>query len=165
MDAAYDRLRRRVLWKVTNGLYLLGSRHGDERNLMTLSWATQVAIDPKLVAVSVERGAVTHRLVDGGGVFSLNILARADRRLVRHFAKPARWDPGAGTLNDLAVREEMTGAPVVVQAAAWVDCEVRHRLDIGSHTVFIGEVVGAGAADDEEIPVLRMEDTRMSYGG
>ena len=161
----YDRLRRRVLWRVTNGLYLLGSRHGDERNLMTLSWATQVAMDPKLLAVSIESAAVTHRLVAGGGSFSLNILARSDRETVRRFAKPAVWDAGACTLGGLEVREEVTGAPIPSRAAAWLDCEVRHRIDLGSHSLFVGEVVGAGAEGDEATPVLRMEDTRMSYGG
>jgi hypothetical protein len=36
----FDRLRRRVLWKMPSGLYLVGSRLGDRRNLMTLNWAT-----------------------------------------------------------------------------------------------------------------------------
>src|SRR5262249_32523772 len=51
---AYDRLRRRVLWAMPSGLYVLGTRGATQRNLMTLNWATQVAVDPKLVAVSVE---------------------------------------------------------------------------------------------------------------
>ena len=67
--ADYDRLRRRVLWKLPMGLYVLGSRAGEQRNLMTLNWAMQVASNPKLLAVSVERSAVTHRLI-GEGVVS-----------------------------------------------------------------------------------------------
>jgi len=55
----YDRLRRRVLWKLPTGLYLLGSRAGESRNLMTLNWAMQVSLDPKYLAVSVEQSAVT----------------------------------------------------------------------------------------------------------
>ena len=43
---------------------------------MTLNWATQVAADPKLVAVSVEAAALSHRLLREGRVFSLNILPR-----------------------------------------------------------------------------------------
>jgi flavin reductase (DIM6/NTAB) family NADH-FMN oxidoreductase RutF len=63
-------------------------------------------------------------------------------------------------------RSAVTGAPIPEIALAWLDCEVRHRLDVGSHTLFVGEVVDAGFADDgEDAPVLRMEDTRMSYGG
>ena len=71
---AYDRLRRRVLWSLPSGLYVLGTRGAGRRNLMTLNWATQVAVDPKLVAVSVEAAALSHGLLRDGGVFSLNIL-------------------------------------------------------------------------------------------
>ena len=42
---------------------------------------------------------------------------------------------------------------------------MRHENDLGGHTLFIGEVVEAGFEKDEGTPVLRMEDTRMSYGG
>src|SRR5207237_7371482 len=53
----YDRLRRRVLWTMPSGLYILGSRAGDRRNGMTCNWVTQVGFDPKLVGVSVEQEA------------------------------------------------------------------------------------------------------------
>ena len=38
---AYDKLRRRVLWTMPYGLYIVGSRSGVERNAITLNWATQ----------------------------------------------------------------------------------------------------------------------------
>ncbi|MHB1929174.1 MAG: flavin reductase family protein, partial [Acidimicrobiales bacterium] len=102
---AGDRVRRRVLWALPTGLYLLGSRSADgsRRNLMTLSWALQVATAPKLVAVGVETGAFTHGLVAEGGVFALSILRREDRAVVRRFAKPAEDDPEEGTLGGQAV--------------------------------------------------------------
>ena len=59
----YDKLRRRVLWKMPSGLYVLGSRAGERRNGMTMNWVTQLSFDPKLVGVSVEREAFTHELV------------------------------------------------------------------------------------------------------
>jgi flavin reductase (DIM6/NTAB) family NADH-FMN oxidoreductase RutF len=51
------------------------------------------------------------------------------------------------------------------QAVAFVECEVRTPVDVGDHTLFIGEVVNAGFQKDEDTAVLRMEDTRMNYGG
>jgi hypothetical protein len=42
---------------------------------------------------------------------------------------------------------------------------LRHDLACGSHTLFVGEVVGCGGDPADELEVLRMEDTRMSYGG
>ncbi len=62
----YDKLRRRVLWAMPSGLYVIGSRAGERRNGMTLNWATQVSFDPKLVAISVENGSVTHQLITEG---------------------------------------------------------------------------------------------------
>ena len=49
----YDRLRRRVLWSLPTGLFVVGSRAGARRNLMTCNWVMQVATTPKLVAVAV----------------------------------------------------------------------------------------------------------------
>ncbi len=148
-----------------SGLYLLGSRSGGTRNLMTLNWATQVATEPKLVAVSVEVGALTHRLVREGGVFALSILDREDRPVVRRFVKPTEDDASAGTLAGQAVIDAPSGAPVLAAAVAWLDCEVRHQVDAASHTLFVGEVTGAGFPGAEDRQVLRMEDTRMNYGG
>jgi flavin reductase (DIM6/NTAB) family NADH-FMN oxidoreductase RutF len=162
----YDKLRRRVLWSMPSGLYVLGSRAGDRRNAMTLNWATQVSSDPKLLAVSVEKGAFTHELVAEGGAFSLNIVDREDRAIVRKFTKPVEVDAGARTLNGFPFSDgAATGAPVLDQAVAWVECRVRQQVDVGDHTLFVGEVVDAGFSKPEDTPVLRMADTRMSYGG
>jgi flavin reductase (DIM6/NTAB) family NADH-FMN oxidoreductase RutF len=160
------------MWKMPSGLYLLGSVAGERRNLMTLNWATQVANDPKLVAVSVQSSAVTHGLIEEGGVFSLSILNREDRTVVRKFVKPV--DPsevevdgtGRGTMRQVGVCSGVTGAPILSDAVGWLDCEVRQMIPLGSHSLFVGEVVGFGFGEGgEEAEVLRMEDTRMNYGG
>ncbi|HEX5365507.1 MAG TPA: flavin reductase family protein [Acidimicrobiales bacterium] len=161
----YDKVRRRVLWSLPSGLYVLGSRAGGRRNLMTVSWATQVAVEPKLLGVGVERSALTHDLIAQGGSFTLSTVAREDRPLVRRFTKPVEHDPAAGTLAGVPFHDGPTGAPVPDQAVAWVACRVRTPVDCGSHTFFVGEVVGCGFQRPEGSQVLRMEDTRMSYGG
>ena len=160
----YDKLRRRVLWTFPSGLYLVGSRAGDRRNAMTTSWITQVSFDPKLVAVSVEKTAFTHELISDGGVFSINTVDREDRAIVRKFTKPV--EVVGNTMNEFPFHDgPATGAPILDQAVAFVECEVRTPVDVGGHTLFIGEVVNAGFQKDEDTAVLRMEDTRMSYGG
>jgi flavin reductase (DIM6/NTAB) family NADH-FMN oxidoreductase RutF len=162
----YDRLRRRVLWSMPSGLYVIGSTDGaDRRNAMTANWVTQLSFDPKLVGVSIEREALTHELVDTGGCFSVCIIDREDRAIVRKFTKPVDVDLAARTLNGVPFVERATGAPVLGQSVAFVDCEVRERVPVGGHTLFIGEVLDSGFFGDEATPVLRMEDTRMNYGG
>ncbi len=161
----YDRRRRRVLWTMPCGLYVVGSRAGDRRNGMTLSWAMQVSFDPKLVAISVEKAALTHELIEAGGGFSVSIVDREDRAIVRKFTKPVDVDVAAATLNGLPYRDGVTGVPILTQAVAYVECSVHRAVDCGGHTLFLGEVVDAGFSKQEDTPVLRMEDTRMSYGG
>ena len=157
-----DELLNRVTWKIPNALALVGSTAGDERNAMTTSWITQLSMEPVLIGVGVDNSAVTHRLIHEGRSFTVNLWDAADTRVFVKFSKPA-VDDGA-TLNGRAVRAATTGAPVFEEAVAWVDCELRHELALGSHTLFVGEVVDAGIADDAARPAS-MADTRMKYGG
>ena len=134
----YDRLRRRVLWTMPSGLYVIGSSEED---------------------------ALTATLITDGGVFSISVVDREDRAIVRKFVKPVEHDEDSGTLNGFAFHEARTGAPILDQALAYVDCELRQRAAVGDHILFVGEVVDAGFQGDEGSLPLRMEDTRMSYGG
>jgi flavin reductase (DIM6/NTAB) family NADH-FMN oxidoreductase RutF len=161
----YDKLRRRVLWSLPSGLYVLGSRSGARRNGMTINWVSQMAFEPKLIGVSVEKTAFTHELVTEGAVFSINTIDREDKAVVRKFTKPVDVDLDAMTLNGFGFHDGVSGAPILTDAVAYIDCQVRNAVDVGQHTFFIGEVVDAAFQKDEGTPVLRMEDTRMNYGG
>jgi flavin reductase (DIM6/NTAB) family NADH-FMN oxidoreductase RutF len=164
----YDRQRRRVLWALPTGLYLIGSRDGDSVNLMTANLVVQVCLEPKLVAVALEAGSVTADLTARGGAFTVSLLARTDKDVVRRFVKPVhdvvRDATGAVTaMSGHEVRE--VGAaqlPVLATAAGYIVCAVVRQEALGSHTLFIGEV---GEVGGEPADVLRMEDTRMHYGG
>lgn len=157
-----DELLNKVTWKIPNALALVGSRAGDERNGMTTSWITQLSMEPVLIGIGVDNTAVTHRLITDGGSFTVNLWSADDTRVFVKFSKPATFEDGA--LNGRAVRDGVTGAPVFEEAIAYVDCEVRQSHDLGTHTLFIGEVVDAGIRDDDAASAS-MADTRMKYGG
>ena len=162
----YDRLRRRVLWSMPSGLYVLGSTDkGGRRNGMTMNWATQVSFDPKIVAVAIELTSFTHELVTEGRVFALNLIDHEDRAIVRKFTKPVEVDLAAHTLNGFPYHDGLSGAPILDQAVAYVDCEVRESVSVGEHTLFLGEVVDAAFQKAEDTAVLAVHDTRMNYGG
>ena len=157
-----DQLVNRLTWKIPNALALIGSRSGDERNGMTASWITQLSMEPVLIGVGVDNTAVTHRLISEGGSFTVNLWNAEDTRVFVKFSKPATY--ADGTLNGRAVREATTGAPVFTEAIAWMDCEVRHAIDLGTHTLFVGELVD-GDIHVDEARSASMSDTRMKYGG
>ena len=154
----------KVLWKIPNVLCLVGSRSGDEWNGMTQSWVTQVAMDPVLVAASIDVKAVTNRLIRESGAFTINLWDREDTRPFVKFSKPATKE--GMTLNGRPVREGRTGAPIFTEAVAYLDCTVWQRVECGTHDLFIGEIVDAAFSSEDDDPVVaRIEDTRMKYGG
>jgi len=153
-----------VTWSIPNVLCLIGSRHGDEWNGMTQSWVTQVSMDPVLMAISVDRKAVTNRLIRGGRSFSVNLWDRDDTSVFRKFSTPA--ERVGETLNGRPVRVGLTGVPIFEEAVAWLECRVAQVIEVGTHDLFLGEVVDTGFSEGGRgVPVARMEDTRMKYGG
>jgi flavin reductase (DIM6/NTAB) family NADH-FMN oxidoreductase RutF len=171
----YDRLRRRVLWSIPTGLFVVGSTaevDGERRyNLMTANLVVQVATRPKLLGVAIETEALTARLVRAGRCFAVSFLAREDRAVVRRFVKPVAeaildQDDRPTAMAGEPVKQARTGAPVLAGAVAWVDCRLHSLDELGSHVLAIGEVVDVGGpAGEDEAPILRMEDTRLNYGG
>ncbi|MEO1055926.1 MAG: flavin reductase family protein [Actinomycetota bacterium] len=160
--ALSDELLNKLTWKIPNALALVGSAHDGVRNAMTTSWITQLSMEPVLIGIGVDNSAVTHRLISESGAFSINLWSSDDTRPFVKFSKPA-VDDGA-TLNGRAVRSATTGAPIFEEAIAWMDCEVRKEMELGTHTLFVGEIVDAGINDDEA-RAAAMSDTRMKYGG
>jgi flavin reductase (DIM6/NTAB) family NADH-FMN oxidoreductase RutF len=164
----FDRHSRRVLWAMPTGLYLIGSRFQEEVNLMTANLVVQVCLTPKLVAAAIETDSVTADLVARGGAFTVSLLAREDRAVVRRFVKPtldvARGADGALiAMSGQPVRQVgLARLPVLESATGYIVATLTGRHALGSHVLCIGEVTEVGG---EPAEVLRMEDTRMHYGG
>jgi flavin reductase (DIM6/NTAB) family NADH-FMN oxidoreductase RutF len=172
--------RRRLLWSMPTGIYVLGSTLGERGpyNLMTHSLAVQAATEPCVVAVAVEVSARTHANIEATGTATLSVLARDQRGLARKFVKPV----SDTVLDDLGSPVSMagvdvvlapSGAPCLADAAGWLDLVVIGRQDFASHTLYCLEVTGVvvaetvleGPASARQFEVLRMEDTKMNYGG
>ncbi len=157
-----DELLNQVTWKIPNALVLIGSWSGDEWNAMTASWITQVSMEPVLIGVGIDNKSVTHRLVSASGVFTVNLWPADDTKIFVKFSKPAIKE--GDTLNQRSITTATTGAPIFVEALAWIDCEVRQAIDFGTHTFYVGEVVDA-AVNHPEARAAAVSDTRMKYGG
>ena len=110
----------------------------------------QLSMEPVLIGVGIDNSAVTHRLISEGGSFTVNLWDSEETRPFVKFSKPAVFEDGA--LNGRAVHDGVTGAPIFDEAIAWMECEVRQAHDLGTHTLFIGEVVDAAILDDEKRP-------------
>jgi len=110
---------------------------------ITANSFTSLSLDPPQVLISVNKRLFTHAAIRASGVFAASILRAADEELGKRFAGliPEVEDRFAG----LETFSASTGCPILADALAWVDCEVRHAYDGVDHTIFVGEVVAAGA--------------------
>lgn len=118
---------------------------------LTASAVASVSLEPPLVLACVERAADTHECIHRAGAFAISILAADDEALARRFADY----PSDQKFMGAAYRDEMTGAPVLEEALAWVDCQIWAVYDGGDHSIFVGEVVAGDATDGAPLIYFR----------
>lgn len=125
---------------------------------LTANAIASVSLRPPLVLACVERGADTHDALRAAGCFSINILAADDTDLARRCA----GDHGPAKFEGIPHHMESSGAPVLDQALAWVDCRVHAEHDGGDHTIFVGVVLAAGAGKGEPLLYHRGRFVRLA---
>ena len=132
---------RRVMGHFATGVAVVTTLRPDGTPCgLTASAVCSVSLAPTLILVCVARDADTHDCIEERGVFAVSVLEeRKGETLARRFADVDAGDKFRG----VAFREERTGAPVLDDALAWLDCRVAQRCPGGDHTVFVGEVLAA----------------------
>lgn len=148
---------RRVLGHLPTGVTVVASvdPRSDTPCGLTANAVTSVSLEPPLVLVCVDRAADTHACIEAAGFFSINILMAEQEGLARRFAA---WDV-AEKFRDVPFRTVATGAPVIENVLAWVDCWTHAAYPGGDHTIYVGEVVAADAR-----PGLPLVFYRGGYG-
>jgi len=134
-----------------SGVTVVTTQVDGQRVGITASSLASVSADPPQILVCVARKLFTHTAIEQSGMFAVNILGTDQLAWGMRFAGmvPELNDRFAGI--DLV--QAVTGAPILPGVAAWLDCRLRHAYDGGDHTIFVGEVVAAGAAAECE-PLL-----------
>ncbi|MCA9852010.1 MAG: flavin reductase [Dehalococcoidia bacterium] len=151
-----------ALLKQPYGIFLVGSRDGDEMNLMTANWGTQVSFEPRLYAILIERDAHTRKLIDAGGAFSISYLPSDSEHVVSFYTKPA--EVVGNKLGEHAfIEAPQTKVPVLEEAVAWFECRVTQTHEIGDHIQYVGEVVGGAVNSDA--PAWTLQELGWDYGG
>jgi flavin reductase (DIM6/NTAB) family NADH-FMN oxidoreductase RutF len=144
---------RRVMGHFPTGVAIVTTQRGDGRpcGLAANAFAS-VSLAPMLVLICLDHDSDTHGCVVEAGYFAVNVLDdRRGETLSRRFSTYGVDDKFTGT----AFRVETTGAPVLEDALAWLDCRVVQRVGAGDHTVFIGEVLAADAREGAPLVYYR----------
>ena len=138
--------------RLSNGVYVIGVSHSGRSNAFTAVWLTQVSFDPLLVALTVNPENFSYTLLQQSGVFSVSILRQGQLELARHFGTQSgrevdklagqHWRPGT------------LGAPVLLDAAGYLECRVVDTWAAGDHKLMLGRVVGGQLLAPDAGPLL-----------
>lgn len=138
---------------ITYGLYIVTTSDGKMKNGMIVNTVFQVTAQPPQVAISVNKQSLTHEILRRSGHFAVMSLAQSATlpfigifgfRSGRTFDKFAK----------VPFTTEKTGCPIVTEhALSFIEARVQQTVDVGTHTIFVGEVIHAGVLNPTEKPL------------
>ncbi len=144
-----DNAKKTALRMIPYGLYVLTADDGDQlTSAATVNWVTQTSFKPPLVAVGVKSDSQIHEIIKSSGVFALNILGKGQLDIAFTFFKPTEKD--GQTISGQPFRAGSTGAPILEATPAFVECRMVDSIEVGDHSLFVGQVVDAGVNQEPE---------------
>lgn len=151
-----------ALRQIPYNLFVVGvGTEEDEENAFVVSWAMQCSFEPPTVAVAVKADSISLKLIERHGAFTVNMLPKKRDDIARKLVKPHH--SAGNKLGDVGHYFEETGAPILRDAIAFVECRVASIHKVGDHSLVTGEVINASQTSPEE--PLRCSDLGWHYGG
>lgn len=133
---------------------MVSCKRGDERpNIITVAWAGTICSDPAMVSISVRPNRYSHSIISGSGEFVINLVTK-------DLVKACDWC-GVKSGRDVDKFEEMNlteytsnlmNAPAIDESPVNIWCKVENILKLGSHDMFLANVVGV-TVDEKYIDV------------
>lgn len=127
-----------------------GTSEGERPNIITIAWAGTVNSDPPTVSVSVRKNRFSHHMIKESGEFVVNLVDEAHCDALDFCGVRSGKDVDKFAHCGLTAMPAigMEYAPAIAECPAYLACKVRHVLELGSHDMFVGEVVGVQVRDD-----------------
>lgn len=113
---------------------------------LTATAVCSLSADPPRLLVSVNRRGRSFAMMQQSRVFCVNVLSSTQQSVSASFAG-AQGDTGE-RFADCPWETLATGAPVLCDAVASFDCRIASILDVGTHAVIIGDIVGSRVAPE-----------------
>ena len=136
-------LDRKAFRDLSYGLYLVTSFKGDHLNGQVVNTVIQVTSEPPRVAVIINKKNLTHDFILKSQVFAVSVL---EESAPMAFFGPFGFKSGRDVdkLAKVAFKKGSTGCPLITEHALSVmEAEVIDRIDLGSHSIFVADVIGS----------------------
>lgn len=140
---------RDAIGRFATGVTVVTWDTGSIRRGMTANAVASLSLDPTLLLVCIDRHGAAHEQLATVDTFAVNVLAEEQVEVSRGFARP-----GVDGMLGVPHRPGVTGAPILRDAVAWLECAVHERLEGGDHTIYIGRVLDVDIARPDAAPLL-----------
>jgi flavin reductase (DIM6/NTAB) family NADH-FMN oxidoreductase RutF/rubredoxin len=153
----------KALYKIGYGMYIVGSKKGDKINAQIANTVVQITSAPPTLAISINKKNLTWEYINESKVFSVSVLVQ-DTPL--SFVGQFGFKSGRDINKFEGVKHKIgqTGSPVVLDnMVSYLEAKVIQSVDVGTHTIFIGEVVEGEVLSDK--PSLTYEYYRQVKQG
>lgn len=139
-----------ALFKVQYGLFVVGSHKEEKINAQICNTVFQITSSPIQVAVGINKNNLTHEYIVDSGTLSISILGEDCQDLVKRFGYKSGKD--FDKFKDLEYTLTDLGNPLIKDVVAEFDCKVikDKTVDLGTHTLFMVEIVEGRLVDDKE---------------
>lgn len=135
-----------VMRRFAASVNVITSADSDVLNGMTATAVCSVTAEPPSVLIIVNRTNRSHPIIRSSQAFAVNVLSEEQKSLAQHFAsRPS--DPFASVEHSIG----KTGCPIIKGADAFLECVVTQETEVGSHTIFVGQVVASGTFDERPL--------------
>lgn len=142
---------RQTLRHFPAGVTIVTVKTGDEIHGLTVSAFASVSPDPPLIAVIIDHRHHAHDLLEQpGAVFAVNILREDQVELSNRFA----WLKDADRFAEGNWQTAVTGAPVLADALAWMDCTIHGRYATDNNTTYFGVIQAAHVPEPDAPPLV-----------
>jgi len=139
----------REIWKAGNMLYPLPAvmvscaKPGERPNILTVAWAGTICSDPVMVSISVRPERYSYSIIRETGEFVINLTTRKLARATDYCGVRSGRDVDKFQEAHLtAVPAAFVAAPLIEESPVNMECRVREVLELGSHHMFVSEVLG-----------------------
>ena len=141
-------------------LVLVTARYKDRLNVMPAAWVVPLSKAPPLVGVAIHRSRFTHELVRRSQQFALNVPGRPLAEAVVQLGSTSGRDVDdkLTSVGFTLAEPQQTNAPLIEQCLAWLECAVVNEVEVGDHTLFVGEVLAARAEQEAFDETWRLTD-------
>jgi len=139
-----DTKLREVMRRWPSGVSAVTAAVGGRRTGMTVSCFACLTLTPPIVMVSLHKSTETLRFIGKSGRFAVSILRQDQEWISRQLAMPVPPE-GDDRLAGIPCRKGRIGAPLILGAAAWIECRVRRTIPLSTHVVVIGHVAACRA--------------------